>query len=472
MGRSGEADQLTDLAFYQDLARSFVAGRKLIVPGGVLARSGSRAASLRALSAERPFLLASGRGTGPQPTAEEAEVFSLDIRAPRIIEEIRATERALADLPQRAIDAIDGWDPDRSAIVLGTPFTRSTSVAGRPVIGRRPDAWEALEDKVVCDEIWDAAGVEREPMEIVASSLEKPRSVAKRVDRGYGTVWAGDAREGYNGGAEYVRWVRRPEDVQEAATFFGRHCDRVRVMPFLEGIPCSVHGFVLGDETAVFRPIELITLRRQDNRFQYAGVASYWDPSDQDRDAMRKVAHRVGREISSRVGYRGGYTVDGVMTSDGFRPTELNARFGAGVNPQVGTLDLPLGLLNTIAIESPETELRLADLERLVVEHADGNRGGGCYSVSERERSLTEETALVEEDGLYRRARPDEAPQGALQIGPSGMGGFVGYSPKAGQIPSGPAFASHAVRVFAFADDEFDTGFGPLEAARDVRGSS
>ena len=50
-----------------------------------------------------------------------------------------------------------------------------------------------------------------------------------------GTVWVGDNREGWHGGAKMLRWVRSRSEGRAAQLFLAEHCDRVRVMPFLEG---------------------------------------------------------------------------------------------------------------------------------------------------------------------------------------------------------------------------------------------
>ena len=71
-------------------------------------------------------------------------------------------------------------------------------------------------------------------------------------------MWSGDARDGFNGGGNFVRWVRDDRDRAAATAFFRPRCDRVRVMPFLEGVPCSIHGFVLPDGTAALRPVEIV----------------------------------------------------------------------------------------------------------------------------------------------------------------------------------------------------------------------
>ena len=144
-------------------------------------------------------------------------------------------------------------------------------------------------------------------------------------------MWSGDARDGFNGGGDFVRWLRDDRDRAAAAAFFRPRCDRVRVLPFLEGVPCSIHGFVLPDGTAVLRPVEIVTLRDPAARtMTYAGLGSTWDPPAADREAMRGAARRVGAHLQREHGYRGAFGVDGVLTADGFRPTELNTRMSAG----------------------------------------------------------------------------------------------------------------------------------------------
>jgi hypothetical protein len=39
-----------------------------------------------------------------------------------------------------------------------------------------------------------------------------------------------------------------------ALAFFVTRCDRVRVMPFLDGVPCSIHGLACRTAQRAFRP--------------------------------------------------------------------------------------------------------------------------------------------------------------------------------------------------------------------------
>jgi hypothetical protein len=219
--------------------RPLFAGRKVVLTGAPLAALTGLCRRLRDLGAERPFLLATGQGTGEAPGPDEAERYVVELRAPDVMSEIRASMRLLGDLPADVLAALDRWDPERRALVLSPMFNELPQVAGRRVYGPRRPEGRRLEDKVVVDGLWDDLGVTRAPSEVVAAEPEALRAAARRLDRGAGTAGAGDAREGFHGGASLLRWVRDGEDATEAAAFLAARCDRARVMPFLEGVPAA-----------------------------------------------------------------------------------------------------------------------------------------------------------------------------------------------------------------------------------------
>jgi hypothetical protein len=473
--------------------RPLFAGRKVVVTGGPLAALTGVCRRLRDLGAERPFLLATGMGTGEVPDPGEAEWCVVELRAPDVVAEIRAAMRMLRLLPSEVADALDRWDPERRALVLSPMFNELPEIAGRRVYGPRRPQWRRLEDKVVIDALWDELGVTRAPSEVVAAEPEALRAAAGRLDRGAGTAWAGDARQGFSGGAFCLRWVRDEEDAAEAAAFLGARCDRVRVMPFLEGIPCSIHGVVFPDGVAAFRPVEMVTLRRPggssggspggsggppggspggsgSNRLHYAGAATFWDPPVADREVMRDLARRVGAGLRERVGYRGAFTVDGVLAAEGFRPTELNPRFGAGLATMTRDLaDLPVSLLDRALIEGETLAYAADDLERQVLSVADRTRAGGAWTVTEEPADATRELAVTFAGGACRPAADGRPPDGVLSFGPSGVGGFVRLAIDPGRVPAGPSVAPLAVAAFALADERFGTRIGRLEPARAVR---
>jgi hypothetical protein len=242
-------------------------------------------------------------------------------------------------------------------------------------------------------------------------------------------------------------------------------------MPFLEGVPCSIHGVVFPDAVAAFRPVELVTLRRPgSNRLRYAGAATFWDPPAADREAMRDLARRVGAGLRERVGYRGAFTVDGVLAAEGFLPTELNPRLGAGLSVMTRDLpELPVALLDRALIEGEPLRCGAGDLEHQVLAAADRTRAGGAATVTEVATDATAELGVRFEDGTCRPAMDGDPADGLLAFGPSGVGGFVRLALDPHRIPAGPSVAPLAVAAFALADERFGTGIGPLEPAQAVR---
>lgn len=459
-----------DVDDYRELVRPLVAGRKVVITGGPLAGLTPLVRLARALGADRPFALGFGVGTGDLPDPDKVDTLVLDLDAPDIVSELRATDAVLADLPAHARAALDHYDPDHEAAVLvTTPFCARDEIAGRRNLGPRTAASLTLEDKTIVDELWDAFGVTRAPAAVVAAQADALRDAARRLDAGLGTVWSGDASEGLNGGGLYVRWVR-PGDLtaaDEAASFLSRHCRRARVMPFLEGVPCSIHGLVFADGVAVFRPVELITLRRPERPgaggLLYAGTATFWDPAPDDREEMRAVARRVGEGLRGRIDFRGAFTVDGVMTADGFRPTELNPRAGAGLGPIGAALPaLPLQLLHVAAREDTGLDARPAELERLVVEASDRSRQGAAYTAIATRFAESTTHRIVYDGTACRVADEGEPADATVMLGPSNIGGFVRIAPADDRMPAGPAIAPLAVAGFALTDTLWGTGIGAL----------
>ena len=460
-------------AYYEELLRSVFAGRRFLIAGPVAVGLRGLARRLTRLGAERPFLLAASEGTGSLPTPEEAELRILGIEATDAVQELRGLQRALADLPTALRNDIDAWDPTRTArliLAFATPWAASVNAAGRKVYGARPAAWAALEDKVRVDAFCDAAGVRRAPSRIVPADYETLTSAARALDRGLGTVWAADARDGIHGGALGLRWVRRGDDGAASFASLRRMADRVRVMPFLEGIPASIHGIVFPDSVAVFRPVEMVVLRpTAGDRLFYAGCATAFDPHPDDREAMRDVARWVGTALRETVGYRGPFGIDGVLAEEGYLPTELNARAGAGLGPLAQRLDLPLTPLCLTVTEGERLDCRPDLLERAIVESADAHRTCAGWSVTPRKFHGNRTLAVLRDGSEYRETLPGEESDGTLQAGPGAAGGFLRFALRPERIERGPSAAPEVARAFRFADRTLGTEFGELEVARNVR---
>jgi hypothetical protein len=267
-----------------------------------------------------------------------------------------------------------------------------------------------------------------------------------------------------------VRWVVTDDDAQSALTSLLPVSDRIRVQPFLEGVPCSIHGFVLPDGVAVFRPVELVVLRSSSpRRFVYAGISTCWDPSPHDRGEMRDVARRVGEHLLAEHDYLGGFSVDGVLTADGFRPTELNPRFAGGLSTIGKSVpELPLELVQMATIRGIDMGIGARQLEDLLVPAADAARYGSAYSViSAPGPAETESVEVTGGPDSLRVAGSGDFVVGTVERGPANLGSLIRFTPA--QMSPGMRIAPYAVAMFALADRLWDTGIGPVEAAPDVR---
>jgi hypothetical protein len=455
-----------------------VAGRKVICAFEVLAGLTRMVPRLRRWQAQRPLLLADGVGTGPVPSADEAEVEILT-PAPfdTLTEQVRGRTRPRSRLTPAAIAAVDGYDPDRSAVWWMSPVTPNADLLGRKVLGGRPASQAALENKLLLDEMLDAASAVRPASASCAASYDALMTATDDVLARSGAdevVWAGDNRDGINGGADYVRWIRTSEHATAAADFFAANCAKVRVNPFLEGVPCSIHAIVLPDGVVVLRPMELISLRRPDDgRFVYAGMGTSWDPAPADTDEMRTLARALGTHLQRTYGYRGGFGVDGVITADGFVATELNPRFSGGLTRFAAVApDAQLELVQINALLGRDVARPAVEIEQTALEQLEACRFVDVVGMS---GTPAPETVHLRVRAGRRRlgvAAAEHRGVGSVQWGPSGngVGSFVRLAIDSDVVERGDRCAPYGVLLYEFADRMWGTGFGAVAMPHDVRG--
>jgi len=461
---------ITTFQHYRTILESVIEKRPWIVAVDVLVGAGALAETLLDHGAERVLAIGASRGAGNLPSPERVSQILLDCAdSPDMMTAIRTAQAALANVGPEVQAKVDAFDPERAARVVGAIFCNADPVARRSIYGGRHDSWYALEDKTLVDAVWDAVGIPRAPCEIVPAELESLRAAAERIGSGGEVVLVGDDRGGFNGGAQYVRWIRSERHLLEAADFYARECDQVRVMPFLEGIPCSVHGIVFPDYVVALRPCEMLVFRDPEaGRFVYAAAATFWEAPDAARDEMRQAAKRTGAYLRDLLGYRGVFTIDGVLTSDGFRPTELNPRFGAAINTMTRTMqDFSLYLLHLAIAEGEELDYRPRDLERLLIEYAETHRAGFANQMTKRSIQEQVDGALVITEDEVRHALPGEDSDASYMLGPSPMGGFLRMTLDPERTPYGPSSAARVARAMRFIGDQLDLDYPPMEVARD-----
>ncbi len=459
--------------YWTDVLKPVFQGMKVILAGDVIAGLLPRAEQIRELGAESTFMLATeGMGTGEVPTEKDGKYIALDPppHLDDLVEALHAGTKILGNLPQQAEAALNEYDPDHEAMVVGTFLHEQPSVAKRKSLAYRKPEWLALDDKTTIDILWDKIGVIREPSEVVAIDKGEILAATRRLDKGHGVVWSGDSRDGVGGAATGVRWVRSEADADESLEYYQKHCDHLRVMPFLEGIPCSIHGIVFPDYIAALRPVEMVVLRKSaSNEFFYAGTATYWDPAPEDRADMRNTAKRVGEALRNMVDYRGIFTVDGVMTIDGFRPTELNPRSGAGIKSvMAGMSDLPLDLIAQTLVAGCNLDYRPKDLEALIIRTADEQRGGGTWRALPTHLPLIDKKPVKLTGSGWEWSKNEDA-DGTVSVGPGPLGSFVRLTPTGSAITAGPSFGPLARDFWRFIDESMDSRVGDLEPAKSIR---
>lgn len=462
------ADDTTRDAVTARLAARY-AGRPVLLGPGILAGCTGLVERFVALGC-RVLVLSTGDGAGPVPPDGSCTVVEVDLPpTASMTEEVRVLDRTVRTLPSHLVDAIEAFDPQRRGLWHTSPFvTDDEPVLGRPVTGGRPASYLALEDKMLADDLWAAAGVEHAPYRICPVERAELAAATRTLATTRGVVWSGDARDGLNGGGNFVRWVRDTDDEAAAFAFFAPRCDRVRVVGFLDGVPCSIHGFVVpGAGTAVFRPVELAILRDEARRrFVYGGLSTWWDPPAADREAMRAAARRVGDHLAAHHDYRGAFGIDGVLTHDGFRPTELNTRASAGVSTIASVDPAFFSFLQAALVSGVETGLSAADLESLLP-LMDAHRHGRPSAVGQGVPVGGTHSYPISYDGA--RLTRSEQPTGSDLVAADTPIGFFAKIDPCTLLEPGDRLAPLNAALLAHLDAAYDTGFGDLQAAPDLR---
>lgn len=431
---------MTTLAWLEDRIGSIVAGRRWILPADVAAATSELVTHMKDWGAADVVVVAAAPGVGDQPDCEV--IWTGVVAGSSIMEGIRAFEHAVRSPSEDVSAALDSFDPDRTAMVAAGPFDSGTSMLDRRLYGARHETWAALEDKITIGSLWEAAGVTMAPQEVVpvAEAVE----AALRLEAEEGTVWAADNSKGWHGGAEGTRWVAPHPDARSAATDWARGIAHVvRVMPFLDGVPCSIHGYVTDTDVAVFRPIEMIIFRTPDRRFRYGGLSSAWDAPLTLAAEMRAVARTLGRSLFERVGYRGGFSIDGVATEFGFRPTEVNPRLSAGLGMQARAVEgLNIGWVTRGLIEG-DICVDHRWIEEVVLDAAETMRSGRL-TMGVFEAIDAAEVRVGFEDG--RAFVPDDEDAIAtLTVGPGPAGPVLFMRFDGEHLPWGERLAPYAL---------------------------
>ncbi|HMS24280.1 MAG TPA: hypothetical protein PKB15_01090 [Acidimicrobiia bacterium] len=355
----------------RDYVRERVQGRKFIFTGDGASSFEAKIEQLRVLGAG-PFLAITLRtmlnaevDLGDDVTHIEVD---LSINPENFTYEDGWNELFESPTPEIK-EALEKFDPEGKAFFTVFRFRTATHAFGRHIDAcRRPD-WIQLEDKTFIDGFFAQHSIPAPRSTVVDATRDAMTQASELINSGDGTVWSGDNSLGLNSRGNMVRWLRPDADEEDIGHFvrkFSSACESVRIAEFVEGRPCSIHGFVLADGVAVFRPVELLVLRGEHGKFWFAGTNTYWQPSIELRVEMRSIARQVGEALRREYDYRGAFCCDGIAGRNGYVINELNTRIGDGLGYVSNALpDFPFEVLQDLAVAGLVEELHDDFIETL-----------------------------------------------------------------------------------------------------------
>jgi hypothetical protein len=333
--------------------------------------------------------------------------------------------------PPPAVAAwVDSVDPERSCTVVGSIWTEVDSVCGRPVHGWRRPEWTRWEDKTRIEELWHAVGVPS-PAHVVLDPTDPAlREQAARLDTGRGVVLARDSTSGIQGAGGALRWVRDPDELETALEEFSALTRRLRIAEFVAGVPCSTQALATDGGIAVFDPAEEVMLRSaRTGALVYCGTSTWWRPGPDVRAEIEPYVRRAGRHLMAHGGFRGIFTVDGLLTPGGFRATELNPRAGGGLGLRPGLPDFPVYLFHR-AVQERVPGVRALDPYLLEEAFRDAIRRRPSYSgtlaLGPLARVEPGEHAFTATAGEVVRYRVATDAADILQVRPTRSDGLIG----------------------------------------------
>ncbi len=355
--------------------------------------------------------------------------------------------------------AADTFDPDRRAALV-VPDPLDPPAAGtRSRIGRRPPGWRLLEDKALVDTVWDLLAVPRAPSIVVdiadiATDLE---ALGALVDRGAGVVCSSQSADTPMAGADGVYWWRRGQPpMLTNRQLAGRV--RVRLMPLFEGLPVRLHGLVTPTSVVGFPPMEVVALPRTEHgTFLCAGTVS----TLAETAALTRCTERIGVALRRQFGYLGAFSVDGVLTEDGFMPTDLNARLTSAMEDRSSDLRVLLQATNLLVREAvepgPDVVRKLSDM---IFSRKAEHTVYGAAATASVDASCSVD---IRWNGDNLVPVHDGEADGTLTLNPSLRGWQLTARLIVDRLPAGGPMGLLAVELFRFCDRNWGTNFGELE---------
>lgn len=483
----------------REYVRERVEGRKFILTGDGASAFEAKIEQLRSLGAG-PFLAITLKTLLNADVELGDDVKHIEVEL-KINHENFTYEDSWNELfenpTEEIIEALNEFDPDGEAFLAMFRFRTSTEAFGRPVDNVRKSEWVQLEDKTFIDGFFAQHNIPAPRSTVVDATRDAMVHASEMINSGDGTVWSGDSMLGVSSRGNMVRWLKPDHDEEDVFHFvrkFSSACESVRIAEFVEGRPCSIHGFVFPEGVAVFRPVEQLVLRGEHGKFWFAGTNTYWQPSIELRVETRSVAREVGEALRRDYNYRGAFCCDGIAGRDGFVLNELNTRISDGMGYVSNALsDFPFEVLHDLALAGEAEDLP----SELISVFEDAVQGAGdtipwakirVYQAGDftEVKSMELYTSFEEEEEVHLEGDADmnryeqtvvktedaKALEtfGTVTCIPGANYGILNFELDPDSIGVGPSLAKHVASALRRCAEEFGADTIKISSAKDVYG--
>ncbi|MFN8016428.1 MAG: hypothetical protein U0R17_07500 [Acidimicrobiia bacterium] len=482
----------------RDFVRMRVQGRRFIFTGDGATSFEAKIEQLRTLGAG-PFLAITlkTRLNEDVNLGDDVKIIPIELAInPHNFTYEDSWNEIFLNTPPEIQKAVDDFDVDGDAFLTVFRFRTATHAFGRKIDACRKPEWVQLEDKTFIDGFFAQNSIPAPRSTVVDATKAAMIGASELMNSGDGTVWSGDSTLGLSSRGNMVRWLRPDADDEDEFHFvrkFSQACESVRIAEFVEGRPCSIHGFVLPEGVAVFRPVELLVLRGEHGKFWFAGTNTFWQPSIELRVEMRSIARQVGEALRKDYDYRGAFCCDGIAGRDGYVINELNTRIGDGLGYVANALpDFPFEVLQDLAVSGKADDLsseQIGTLEDAVQAAGDTipwakvrvYQAGDFSSEAELElftRFAEEGETHLEGDADMDRyseavVRVEEKKDldrfGTVKAYPGANYGILDFSLNP-DIPTGPSLARHVASALRRCAEELGAATTSISVAKDVYG--
>ena len=376
--------------------------------------------------------------------------------------EIRAYHNALTQLSAVHMADIDKFDPEGKAIVIGPFWFSLPTVAGRRVFGFRRPKWILYEDKCAVSAIWDKAGIVQAKSTVVPVS-----SLRNGLPEGwaYPLVISGDSSNGMTGGGSHVRAIHSDAQLEAQLGFFEDDCEQLRLMDYVDGTSCSIHGVVLEHTVLSSIPIEMVVVPRADGKFIYMGASTHWAPSPSELTHLQDIVQRVGAALRDDADFRGTFTIDGVFKAGQFYPTEINTRAGAGIFALYGPAQLSYYLLDLMLKDAQDIPIDPARFQEWMWDIAQGSRSTRAWGGADIDGPVpNEKHALVFQSGEWIRIADDSDGASTLTISEGRTGAFLQIYVASDTLEAGELLLPYVKAAMHYSDKQWHTQFLSIES--------